>query len=160
VLYRTWILVYFRNNTELKREMKRHLILNLAVRVLTTYPINIPFKKKVDGIKKKDIRVLEKVPTKSSWNSKQHCKYISIHTIFWIAFFRLFQCGNFSIQIHHHSVLDSFRMVGVYSCEWIRLPVLRISVIFRCFLWIPSHFVKISYIKNVVYIMICNWAYI
>jgi hypothetical protein len=52
MLYRKRILVYFKNNRELKWEMRRHLMLNLAVHVLTTYHINIPFKKKVDGIKK------------------------------------------------------------------------------------------------------------
>jgi hypothetical protein len=44
---------FFKNNMELKRELKRHLMLNLAVRVLTTYHINIPLEK-VDGIKKKE----------------------------------------------------------------------------------------------------------
>jgi len=51
VLYRKRILVYFKNNKELNRGLKRHLMLNLAVPVLTTYHINIPFKK-MDGIKK------------------------------------------------------------------------------------------------------------
>lgn len=130
MLYRKRILVCFKNNTELKRELKRHLMLNLAVHVLTTYPINIPLKKKKRRDKKK--KILECL--KRSLLSLHEIQNRTANKFLFTQSSELF---SFVCSISRTSVFKftiSFRMVCVYICECIRRPVSKNICYFRMFL--------------------------